>query len=195
MKSRSRNLSLVWLFAQLFAVSPVWSDAASAKTAGVLPDDVIDTFLGRALTGPPAKRGLQLKQASEVTSDWGTWRKAYPQTTVLVEGLALGRDFDLRNGRDAEGPIFPVGDVAPRLPVHEGIIGVVRASGMPVAFQRSAAMIALIRGEDIGFGNVRPLLTAGGIRAVDAGGSDLGSHRAFWFAWSQFHPGTALWPG
>ena len=27
----------------------------------------------------------------------------------------------------------------------------------------------------------------------DADGSDLGSHQAFWFAWSQFHPGTALW--
>ena len=31
--------------------------------------------------------------------------------------------------------------------------------------------------------------------AVDASGTDLGSHQAFWFAWSQFHPGTALWEG
>jgi len=29
---------------------------------------------------------------------------------------------------------------------------------------------------------------------VDADGSALGSHQAFWFAWSQFHPQTALWP-
>lgn len=114
---------------------------------------------------------------------------------MLVEALALGRDFDFRNGRDAGGPIFPVGDVDPRLPVHEDIIGVVTATGIPVAFQRSAAMIALNRGEDIGFENVRLVLSAGGIRAVDADGSDLGSHQAFWFAWSQFHPGTALWPG
>jgi hypothetical protein len=113
---------------------------------------------------------------------------------VLVEELALGRDFDFRNGRDADGPIFPVGDVDPRLPVHEDVIGVVTASGAPVAFQRSAAMIALTRGEEIGFENVRLRLEAGGIRAVDADGSDLGSHQAFWFAWSQFHPGTALWP-
>jgi hypothetical protein len=55
-------------------------------------------------------------------------------------------------------------------------------------------MIALTRGEEIGFENVRLRLEAGGIRAVDADGSDLGSHQAFWFAWSQFHPGTALWP-
>ena len=29
---------------------------------------------------------------------------------------------------------------------------------------------------------------------VDASGEDLGAHQAFWFAWSQFHPGSALWP-
>ena len=156
---------------------------------------VFDTFLGKAVTGPLAERNLQLEQASVVTTDWGTWRRSHPETTVLVEALALGRDFDFRNGRDADGPIFPVGDVDPRLPVHEDIIGVVTASGTPVAFQRSTAMIALNRGEQIGFENVRLVLAAGGIRAVDADGADLGSHQAFWFAWSQFHPGTALWPG
>lgn len=88
-----------------------------------------------------------------------------------------------------------MGDVDPRLPVHEDIIGVVAASGVPVAFQRSAALIALNKGRPIVFQNVRLVLEAGGIRAVDAEGSDLGSHQAFWFAWSQFHPGTALWPG
>jgi len=155
---------------------------------------VFDTFLGRAVTGPLAERSLQLEQVSVITTDWGSWRKAHPDTTVLVEALALGRDFDFRNGRDADGPIFPVGDVDPRLPVHEDVIGVVAASGTAVAFQRSAAMIALGRGEEIGFEDVRLVLEAGGIRAVDTAGSDLGSHQAFWFAWSQFHPDTALWP-
>jgi hypothetical protein len=156
---------------------------------------VFDTFLGRAVTGPLAEQDLQLEQASVVTTDWGAWRAAHPATTVLIEDLALGRDFDFRNGRDANGPIFPVGDVDPRLPVHEDIIGVVTTSGTPVAFQRSAAMIALRRGEQIGFENVRLVLEAGGIRAVGTDGSDVGSHQAFWFAWSQFHPGTALWTG
>lgn len=154
---------------------------------------VFDTFLGKAVTGPLAEKGVQLKQATVVTTDWGTWRKAHPTTTVLVEDLALGRDFDFRNGRDANGPIFPVGDVDPRLSVHEDVIGVVTASGKPIAFQRSTAFAALKSGAEIGFENVRLELDAGGIRAVDADGSDLGSHQAFWFAWSQFHPETALW--
>jgi len=156
---------------------------------------VFDTFLGKAVTGPLADKKLQLEQASVVTTDWGTWKKEHPETTVLVEALALGRDFDFRNGRDANGPIFPVGDVDPRLPVHEDIIGVVTASGKPVAFQRSKALVALKKGDEIAFENVRLKLDAGGIRAVDADGSDLGSHQAFWFAWSQFHPGTELWSG
>ncbi len=154
---------------------------------------VFDTFLGHAVTGPLAERGLRLEQATVVTTDWGTWRRAHPETTVLVEHLALGRDFDFRNGRDANGPIFPVGDVDPRLPVHEDVIGVLTASGEPVAFQRSKAIAALSAGEEIAFENVRLELEAGGVKAVGEDGADLGSHEAFWFAWSQFHPGTALW--
>ena len=156
---------------------------------------VFDTFLGTALTGPLAEKGIALEQASVVTTTWGRWREAHPDTTVLVEALALGRDFDFRNGRDANGPIFPVGDVDPRLPVHEDVIGVVTASGRPVAFQRSRAVAALARGEAVQVENVRLVLDAGGVRAVGPDDGDLGSHEAFWFAWSQFHPGTDLWSG
>lgn len=156
---------------------------------------VFDTFLGHAVTGPLAEIGLQLEQASVVTTDWKSWKDAHPETTVLSEYLALGRDPDFRNGRDADGPIFPIGNVDPRLPVHEDIIGVVTPNGTPVAFQRSAAMITLTRGEAVIFENVRLELDAGGIRVVDLSGNDLGSHQAFWFAWSQFHPTTELWAG
>lgn len=156
---------------------------------------VFDTFLGTALTGPLAKKGITLEQASVVTTTWGDWKAAHPDTTVLVEELALGRDFDFRNTRDANGPIFPVGDVDPRLPVQEDVIGVITASGKPVAFQRSKALLVLRRGGSVGVENVRLTLDAGGIRAIDQSGRDLGSHQAFWFAWSQFYPGTALWQG
>ena len=140
---------------------------------------VFDTFLGKAVTGPLAEKNLQLKQATVITTDWGTWKKEHPETTVLLESHALGRDPDFRNGRDANGPIFPVGDVDPRLPVHEDIIGITTASGMPVAFQRSKALVALKKGDKIAFENIRLELDAGGIRAVDVDGTDLGSHQAF----------------
>ena len=97
----------------------------------VVTHSVFDTFLGTAVTGPLAEKGIALEQASVITTDWASWKAKHPDTTVLVEALALGRDFDFRNTRDADGPIFPVGDVDPRLPVHEDVIGVVTASGTP----------------------------------------------------------------
>lgn len=154
---------------------------------------VFDTFLGTAVTGPLAEQNLKLERASVVTTDWATWKATHPESTVLVEALALGRDPDFRNNRDANGPIFPVGDVDPRLPVHEDVIGIITASGKPVAFQRSTAFVALQNGDEIIVENVRLELDAGGIKAVDMDGTDLGSHQAFWFAWSQFHPTTELW--
>ncbi|MDA8584866.1 DUF3179 domain-containing protein [Rhodobacteraceae bacterium] len=156
---------------------------------------VFDTFLGKAVTGPLADKNVQLEQAAVITSDWGSWKREHPETTVLLERYALDRDPNFREGRDANGPIFPVGDVDPRLPVHEDVIGVVTESGKPIAFQRSAAVIALRGGADIAFENVRLKLDAGGLKAEDADGSDLGSHQAFWFAWSQFYPDTELWDG
>lgn len=156
---------------------------------------VFDTFLGKAVTGPLAEKNVHLKQATVVTTDWGTWKKAHPETTVLLEKYALGRDPDFRNTRDANGPIFPIGNVDPRLPVHEDVIGVITASGKPVAFQRSKAFVALKNGNEIAYENIRLELDAGGIKAVGADGSDLGSHQAFWFAWSQFYPETELWNG
>ena len=145
------------------------------------------------MTGPLAEQDVQLRQANVITTRWGRWKETYPETTVLAEELALGRNPDFRNGRDANGPIFPVGDVDPRLPVHEDIVGVITASGQAVAFPQATALIALQRGEEVGFENVRLALDAGGVKAVDEAGMDVGSHQAFWFAWSQFHPETVLW--
>ena len=154
---------------------------------------IFDTFLGRAVTGPLAERKLALEQVSVVTSDWGSWKREHPNTTVLLERYALGRNPDFRNGRDANGPIFPVGDVDPRLPVQEDVIGVITASGKPVAFPRVAAFVVLNRGDKVEFENIRLEIDSGGIKVVDISGSDPGSHQAFWFAWSQFYPQTELW--
>ncbi len=154
---------------------------------------VFDTFLGHAVTGPLADKGVQLEQATVITTDWGTWKTEHPTTTVLAEYLALGRDFNFRDGRDKNGPIFPVGDVDPRLPIQEDIIGVTTPKGTPVAFPRGAALLALQAGDPVQFEDVQLVLSAGGLRAIGPQGQDMGSHQAFWFAWSQFHPTTRLW--
>jgi len=154
---------------------------------------VFDTFLGTAVTGPLFEQGIVLPQHTVITTTWGDWKQAHPDTTILREDLALGRDSDLRNSRDANGPIFPIGDVDPRLPVQEDVIGVTTESGTPIAFQVSAAIEALEAGGEVSFENIHLELSGGGVRALDADGNDVGGHQAFWFAWSQFHPGTELW--
>jgi hypothetical protein len=155
---------------------------------------VFDTFLGTALTGPLAEIDLQLEQAGVITTTWGEWKALHPNTTILAEELALGRDSDLLNTRDANGPIFPIGDVDPRLPVQEPVLGVIAASGTPVAFHVASAQSVLGQGGSIQVENIILRLAGGGVRAVDSEGNDLGGHQAFWFAWSQFYPDTTLWP-
>ena len=154
---------------------------------------VFDTFRGLAVTGPLAERKLALSQASVVTTSWGQWKAAHPTTTVLAERLALGRNFDFRNGRDANGPIFPIGNVDPRLAVQADVLGVIPPSGEPIAFHVPSIIKALDAGETISVDDVRVILDGGGVRAVTTEGKDLGTHQAFWFAWSQFYPQTRLW--
>ncbi|MBI5718727.1 MAG: DUF3179 domain-containing protein [Burkholderiales bacterium] len=154
----------------------------------------VDTFTGRAISGPLHKAGVTLPQTTVVTSTWGAWRKAYPRTTIVAKDGGVGRSYPLEplQGRDNNGPIFPVGDVDARLPVHEVVLGVTAPDGRPLAFPRVAVQMALRAGEPVRMGGVEVRRDAGGLRAF-AGKTELPSHEAFWFAWSQFKPGTGLW--
>ncbi len=158
---------------------------------------VFDTFTGEAVTGPLAQLGLQLEQVGVITTTWGEWKAEHPDTTILAESLALGRDSDLLNTRDADGPIFPVGDVDPRLPAQEPVLGVITESGQAVAFPADEARRVLLDGGEVGVENITLELFGGGVRALESdgagGGDDAGGHQAFWFAWSQFHPDTEIW--
>ncbi len=154
----------------------------------------LDTFTGRAISGPLHKADVTLAQTTVVVSTWGAWRKAHPNTTILAEDGGVGRSYPLNplRGRDDNGPIFPVGDVDPRLPVHEVVLGVIAPDGKALAFPRVAVQLALRTGEPVRLGGVEVRPDAGGLRAY-AGKTELVSHEAFWFAWSQFKPGTGLW--
>jgi len=154
----------------------------------------VDTFTGRAISGPLRAAGVTLKQASVVTSSWGAWRAAHPRTTIVAEDGGIGRQYppDPLRGRDAKGPIFPVGDVDPRLSVHEVVLGVRAADGTPVAFPRAAARLALLAGEPVTMAGIAVRADGDGLRAF-IGQAETPSHEAFWFAWSQFHPKTRLW--
>jgi len=64
----------------------------------------------------------------------------------------------------------------------------------PIAFHVNSLIKVLDAGEKVTIENVEIVLDAGGVKAIDKDGKDLGTHQAFWFAWSQFYPETLLWP-
>ena len=159
----------------------------------VVSGSVFDTFLGHATNGPLYDRKIALPGHPVVSTTWGEWKAAHPATTILVEAESLGRRSDLRKTRDAKGPIFPVGDVDPRLSVHEEVLGVLAPTGEPVAFQVSKAKKYLRQGREVSFSGVTIKESAGGLIALDQEGSPLVTHESFWFGWSQFRPDTSLW--
>ena len=154
---------------------------------------VFDTFTGHALSGP--LQGVTLQQITVVTSTWGAWKAAHPKTTIVARDGGIGRVYpdDPLQGRDDAGTIFPTGAVDGRLPVQEQVVGVIAADGTPLAFPAAAARAALEAGNQVELSGVRLELEGDGLRAVLDSGVDVVSHQAFWFAWSQFHLGTAVW--
>jgi hypothetical protein len=155
-----------------------------------------DTFTGRAVSGPLREAGLRLERITVVTTTWGEWKAAHPSTTIVAEDGGIGRVYaeDPLGGRDLLGPIFPVGARDPRLPPQEQVLGVVLDDGTPVAFPAAAARVALSSGSDVTLAGVVVRMSGGGLVA-EIGAVPLPSKQAFWFAWSQFHPGTLLWEG
>ena len=156
---------------------------------------VFDTFTGEALSGPLQDEDVILEMVSVVTSTWGEWKIAHPETTIVAEDGGIGRFYpdDPLRGRDDEGPIFPIGAVDPRLPVQHQVVGVIAPDGTPIAFPADAARRALEAGDEVASAGVVLEADGGGLRAVDESGEPLPSHQAFWFAWSQFHPDTIVW--
>ena len=129
-----------------------------------------------------------------MTSTWAAWIADHPTTTVLTKDLARGANFDFRNGRDANGPIFPIGNVDPRLDVQEDVIGVIQPNGRPLAIHVDSAIAAIERGENVVIDDIRVVRSGDGLLAFNADDTPITTHQAFWFAWSQFHPDTELWP-
>jgi hypothetical protein len=156
---------------------------------------VLDTFTGRALSGPLQDAGVVLEQATVVVTTWGEWKAVHPATRIVAKDGGIGRVYpaDPLRGRDDNGPIFPIGEVDPRLPVQTNVVGVIDPDGTPVAFPVDQARAALAEGREVVFGDIEVLSDAGGLRARVMGGDELPAHQAFWFAWSQFHPETVVW--
>ena len=190
--------------AQAYFVDVTGQDRLVLRTSGLLQrsnklmydlttGSAIDTFTGEALSGPLASQDAWLEQVTVVTTTWGEWKRAHPETQILARDGGIGRFYrlDPLGGRDDNGPIFPIGEVDPRLPVQEEVVGVIAPDGTPVAFPVASTVERLAEDEIEYLGMTVRL--EDGIRVYDGAGDELVTHQAFWFAWSQFHEGTVVW--
>jgi hypothetical protein len=101
--------------------------------------------------------------------------------------------LDPLQGRDDDGPIFPIGDVDPRLPVQTQVVGVITPDGVPIALPVEQLRDALSTTDSITIEGVDVTADGGGFVATLSDGTPIAAHQAFWFAWSQFHPETLIW--
>ncbi len=192
--------------AQAFFTDGAAADGIVLRTSGLLNRSnkvmfdlntmsVFDTFTGAAVSGPLHDQGVTLEQTTVTATTWGEWKAAHPDTGIIAEDGGIGRTYPLDplRGRDDAGPIFPIGEADPRLPVQTKVVGIVTGDGTAVAFAADDARTLLAGGEQVTHGGVTLADDGGGLRAADASGAELPAHEAFWFAWSQFHPDTELW--
>ena len=156
---------------------------------------VFDTFTGIAVSGPLREQGIALEETSVVTSTWGDWKVAHPNTTIVAQDGGINRRYalDPLRGRDDDGPIFPIGDVDDRLSIQEKVLGVFADDGTAIAFPVEQAIAELAAERPVQLMGVVLVADASGVRAAREDGTEVVGHEAFWFAWSQFHPETLVW--
>jgi len=162
----------------------------------LISQSVFDTFTGDAVAGPLQDAGVVLDEITVVRSTWGEWKREHPDTDIIAEDGGIGRSYQLDplGDRDANGPIFPTGDIDDRLGVHELVVGIILDDGTPLAFPSEEASAAFNAGDPVELNGVELRESGDGLTAFDAAtGEQLAAHEAFWFAWSQFHPDTRLW--
>ncbi len=150
----------------------------------------------RAVSGP--LRGKELRQIPLLHTTWGRWRKSHPETLVLSRNTGYDRDYDrdpyLGYGRDPR-LMFPIAQTDGRLEAKALVLGIAlggSAKAYPLAeLARQPSPIRDRVGE-------RELLVyfdhdSQTAFATDLHGEPMVGTVAYWFAWSAFRPGTALW--
>ena len=150
----------------------------------------------QAVTGP--ERGAQLLPLPSVTTTWGAWRRAHPSTLVLSDDTGHARDYT-RNPyagyEQSPEVMFPSKRVDTRLPAKERVLGVEvggQAKAYPLArVERAGTIDDEIGGMAVRIESDAAARTARIVRRAD--GKPVPTVTAYWFAWSAFHPDTAVW--
>lgn len=161
-------------------------------------ESLFDQFTGAAVTGEMNGDAVALAPISVLTTTWGAWKAAHPDSTVVSSDAGVGRVYvaDPLGEGEMVGAAFPAGAVDDRLDGARAVLGTWAPDGTPVAFDAGAAKAMLATGGVLEWRGVRVEEQAGGLSATDAvTGAPLVSYEARWLAWSHFRPATEVWTG
>ncbi|MEZ5590550.1 MAG: DUF3179 domain-containing protein [Gammaproteobacteria bacterium] len=149
----------------------------------------------RAVSGPLSGTALTLIPTTHTT--WADWRERYPATRVLSTETGYARDYQ-RNPytgyEQSDFTFFPVPKASKRFHPKEIVLGVA-LDGTVKAYPFSELARAPSPVQDrIGTQPVSIEFDAEHRtgRILNAAGEEIPSVMAYWFAWSAFHPETAI---
>ncbi len=152
----------------------------------------------KAVTGPLT--GSRLQAVPAVRTAWADWRSVHPGTLVLSQETGHRREYErdpYAGYRESPEVMFPAGHVDRRLAPKERVFGfrvgdTVKAYALPVLAEEQHVE------DQVGSRRVRIDYAPASGRVTAAildTKEPLAGVVVYWFAWSAFHPDTALWGG
>lgn len=164
----------------------------------------------RAVVGPAAEQGLEMKLLPSEMTTWEDWRARHPQTTVLTDRTGHRRDYSRnpyasyfksdRIGYGTHGPSNRRPDVK-----NKDMVAIIEAGGERRAYVvNDVAKASRAKGsilDELGGIPIRLVYieAANSLRVEYAGETnasdppEIRTAYSFWFAWEDLSPGTDLW--
>ncbi len=152
-----------------------------------------------AVTGP--LRGERLELEPLVHTTWAHWREQNPNGLVLSRGTGHQRDYEsdpYLSYANSQRTMYPVNRRDDRLPAKSVVLGITlgeSAAAFPLErLLDQPRPVREVVGSDELFVYYIPETET--VLATTLEGDLVPATLAYWFAWSAFHPETALWePG
>jgi hypothetical protein len=176
------------------------------RRPGAVGESLWSQLLGRAIAGPAARDGRQLRQIPAALLSWADWREAHPHTTVIARDPRAARLYEQIRGPYeryfAQGRLKPQHPVDPPPPadgpppmerVVAVAVGAHRAlftrSGIARRAGASGRWVTEVAGTPLRF-VVRHDPPTILVERADTAEPALATY-CFWFAWHAMHPDDA----
>lgn len=160
-----------------------------------LTDSYWQQITGEAIIGEA--KGEKLEQVPIITTTWGEWKEAYPETTSLSRETGVKRDYDQYpyGTYEQNGELyFGVENLDKSLQIKTVVYGVEVNDEAKAYKEEDLVKLKKIEDEVGGFKLMIERDDSGGVSVVSVDSEEIITPiRLFWFAWAAFHPETEVY--